>query len=33
VLEDPALEHGREAPANGLDLRQLRHVRTVASGS
>jgi hypothetical protein len=30
VLEDPALENGREPPANGLDLGQLGHVRTVA---
>jgi hypothetical protein len=30
VLEDPALEHRRKPPADGLDLGQLGHGRTVA---
>ena len=30
VLEDPALEHRRKPSADGLDLGQLRHRRTVA---
>jgi hypothetical protein len=31
VVEDPALENGREPPADGLDLGQLGHRRTVAA--
>jgi hypothetical protein len=33
TLEDPALEHGCEPPADRLDLGELRHAPTVARGS
>ena len=33
VLEDPSFQHGRKPPADGLDLGQLGHRRTVAGWS